>query len=199
MKHNSFQIPAGCGKAFCLTKNQKIKLKNTFGEQVVDAWALNVDDITEFLSTHHTRSCLEKLAPKVGDHIYSNKRRSIMTLLEDTSPGIHDMLLSACDNERYRLLGHKGYHANCADNFINSLAALGYNLSYLPSPWNIFENVTISIGGMLKIAPPLVKAGDYIVLKAEIDLIVIFSACPMDIAPTNGLNGQITGVEFEII
>ena len=146
-------------KHFALQKIKKLILKNTFGDQVVDAWALNIDDIIEFLSTHHTRSCLEKLAPKVGDHIYSNKRRSIMTLLEDTSPGIHDMLLSACDNERYQLLGHKGYHANCADNFYNSLAALGYNLSYLPSPWNIFENVTISIDGKLKIPPPSLKQG----------------------------------------
>jgi uncharacterized protein YcgI (DUF1989 family) len=28
-----------------------------------------------------------------------------------------------------------------------------------------------------------------VVLRAELDLILVFSACPQDMAPTNGVNG----------
>lgn len=37
----------------------------------------------------------------------------------------------------------------------------------------------------LKHAPPASKPGDYITLRAEIDCIVAFSACPQDIIPVN--------------
>ena len=99
------KIAGGCGKAFEVKKGLHVKIINTHGSQVVDTWAFNINDMSEFLSTQHNRSCLEKLTPTVGDYIFSNKRRPIFKLIEDTSPGVHDMLLSACDIERYRLLG----------------------------------------------------------------------------------------------
>ena len=96
------------------------------------------------------------------------------------------MLLSACDIQRYELLGHVGYHKNCADNLTNSAKEFGHQLSDVPSPFNIFERVEISPNGQLAIEPPLVEAGQFITLKAEVALLVIMSACPMDIALTNG-------------
>ena len=193
------KIAGGCGKAFEVKKGLHVKIINTHGSQVVDTWAFNINDMSEFLSTQHNRSCLEKLTPTVGDYIFSNKRRPIFKLIEDTSPGVHDMLLSACDIERYRLLGCKDYHKNCADNFKMSLLELGYKAPQLPSPWNVFENVTLGKSKSLKIQSPPVKAGDYILLRAEIDLITILSSCPMDIALTNGPNGIPQEVEYQII
>ena len=62
----------------------------------------------------------------------------------------------------------------------------GYQLKDIPSPFNIFERVEISQNGQLSIEPPLVEAGQFITLKANVALLVIMSACPMDIALTNG-------------
>ncbi len=53
----------------------------------------------------HTRAALRRLVPRVGDAIYSTRRRPLVTLVQDTSPGVHDTLIAACDPERYRLLG----------------------------------------------------------------------------------------------
>src|SRR3546814_4940061 len=41
----------------------------------------------------------------VGDILYSNRRRPILTLVEDSSPGIHDTIIAACDSNRYKFLG----------------------------------------------------------------------------------------------
>ncbi len=153
---------------------------------MVDAWAFCQADLTEFLSNEHTRSCLEKLIPASGDSLYSNLRRPILKIVEDTSPGVHDLLLSACDEARYQLLGHKGYHRNCADNLRESMAQLGHSIVEVPSPFNLFENVRIGQDGSLSIEPPVVQAGEGITLEAEQDIVLVLSSCPMDIALTNG-------------
>ena len=179
-------IPGAEARAFRLAQGESIRIVNLEGSQVVDAWAFNADDIGEFLSNEHTRSCLEKLIPGVGDALYSNQRRPIIRIVGDTSPGVHDLLLSACDIERYRLLGVTEYHRNCADNLREALAGISLTPPDVPSPFNIFENVSIAPDGSLAIEPPPVKAGDTITLRAELDLVLVLSCCPMDIALTNG-------------
>jgi hypothetical protein len=131
--------------------------------------------------------------------MYTNRRRPILTIVEDTSPGVHDLLLSACDTERYRLLGYAGYHDNCVDNLKAALAELGLAPPEIPSPWNVFEKVAITADGRLEIQPPPVKAGDYLMLKAEMDSIVVFSACPMDIVPTNGPDRMPRDVQYQVL
>jgi hypothetical protein len=169
------------------------------GPQVADTWAFAGDGLEEVLSTEHTRSCLERLSPRVGDALWSSFRRPMLTVVEDTSPGRHDLLLSACDEARYRLLGHRGPHRTCADNMKEALAALGLPLPpRVPSPVNVFENVSIGPDGALAIEPPQVKAGERIVLRAEIDLVLVVSACPMDIVATNGADRRPKPVAVEL-
>ena len=55
-------------------------------------------------------------ALQVGDVLVTNKRRPILTFIEDTSPGVHDTCMSACDIYRYRGLGVTGHHDSCTDN-----------------------------------------------------------------------------------
>ena len=61
--------------------------------------------------------------------------------------------------------------------------------------------------GSLEFVAPASKPGDYILLKAEMDCIVAFSACPQDILPINGVagpdptkfRGEIFDCHFEIV
>ena len=182
-----------------LASGDSFRIVNTEGSQVVDLWAFNQSDHSEHLSTEHTRSCLQKLIPQIGDTLYSSQRRPILSISADTSGGIHDMLLSACDKERYELLGHKGYHKNCADNLRAAMAEHGINQTEIPSPFNIFENVKIGTNGALSIEPPVVAAGQSITLEAEQDIIVVMSCCPMDIALTNGPDLRSKPVQVQIV
>ncbi|MFM1777509.1 MAG: hypothetical protein RL741_127, partial [Actinomycetota bacterium] len=109
-------IPARRGVADFMKKGQTLRVINTLGLQVVDFWAFNAEDLTEPLSMEHTHVSLGKIIPQVGDSLVTNQRRPIMTLTADTSPGIHDTLMAACDIYRYQLLGAVGYHDNCTDN-----------------------------------------------------------------------------------
>jgi len=192
-------IPARTGKAMRVAAGWHVKLINTHGSQVVDTWAFSAADVREFMSMEHTRSRLEKLIPEVGDSLYTNRRRPILTIAADTSPGVHDLLLSACDQERYRLLGHEGYHASCVENLTAALAAVGVPLAAIPSPWNVFEKVTITDRGRLEIQPPPVQAGDHLLLRADLEAIVVFSACPMDIVLTNGPDRTPRAVQYQLL
>ena len=192
-------IPARSGKAVRLSKGQGIRIVNTHGEQVVDTWAFNSDDMSEFMAMDATRAFNQRIRPIVGDRFATNRRRPILTLTEDTSSGIHDTLMAACDRWRYSLLGHEGHHDNCVDNLAESLAELGLAASHTPSPLNLFMNIPWNAEGALSFDPPDNVPGVHVVLRAELDCVVAMSACPQDILPVNGKAGNPTEVHFELI
>ena len=169
------------------------------GSQVADFWAFDACDSSIFLSTEHTRSMLEKLVPSVGDKLYSNHRHAMLTMIEDTSPGDHDMLMSACDPRRYELLGNTGYHRSCAENFHLAMNDADTTVHELPSPFNIFENVEIRDDKSIAIESPRFIPDQYLKMRAECDLQVVVSACPMDIALTNGPDGKTRQIKLERI
>lgn len=181
-------IPARHGKAARLAKGQSIRIVNTHGNQVVDTWAFNAADLHEFMSMEHARAYIDRIRPKVGDPIASNQRRPILTLTEDTSPGLHDTLIAACDIWRYKGLGCKEYHRNCTDNLREAMAELGLVPPECPSPLNLWMNIPVVDNDGIQWLPPVSRPGDYVVLRAEIDCIVAMSACPQDMIPINGFN-----------
>ena len=199
MSENETQtIPARRGAAAFVPAGQRIEVINTHGEQVVDTWAFVRHDLSEFMSMEHTRATLKKLRPEVGDHLYSTRRRAILTLVEDTSPGVHDTLMAACDDYRYGLLGCTEYHDNCTDNLWAGMFALGLTPPETPSPLNLFMNIPWSEAGALEFEAPVTKPGDHVVLEARMDVVVAFSACPQDILPINGRAGSPTEAHFLI-
>jgi uncharacterized protein YcgI (DUF1989 family) len=181
------RIPARRGVAAKVKHRQVIKVINTSGKQVVDTWAFNADDLDEHLSMEHSRVSLMKLVPTVGDAMVTNHRRPILSLVEDTTPGVHDMLMAACDVYRYELLGAIGYHDNCTDNLRSALRAIGSSGKTTPSPLNLFMNVPWADDGSLAYLRPTSEAGQYVSLRAEMDLIIVFSACPQDMIPVNDM------------
>jgi hypothetical protein len=196
---NLIEIPARRGKAVRLAHGQSVKIVNTFGQQVVDTWAFNAADIGEFMSMEHTRIAIGRIIPGIGDALVTNRRRPILRLVEDTSGGIHDTLVAACDRWRYELLGHVGHHDNCTDNLAAALGELGLAPPETPAPLNLFMNIPVIDGNRIDILPPVSTPGSHVTLRAEMDCLVAFSACPQDIVPINGLGLTPTAAHVEIL
>ena len=192
-------IPARRGKAALVAAGQHVKVVNTHGQQVVDTWAFRNHDMTEFMSMEHSRTSIGRTMPVQGQSMVTNRRRPILTVVEDTSGGIHDTLLAACDRYRYELLGCAEYHDNCTDNLAAALAELGLASPETPSPWNLFMNIPVGPDGVLAIEPPVSGPGDYVLLRAEMDCVVAFSACPQDLVPINGADCIPTEAHFQLI
>ncbi|OAA59753.1 polysaccharide deacetylase family protein [Niveomyces insectorum RCEF 264] len=193
-------LPARKSAAVAIRTGQYIKITNTRGKQVVDFWAFNPTDSNDFLSMVHCRTILLSIALHKGDQLYSTRRKPILTLVEDTTRGVHDMIWSACDTERYRMLGATGYHDNCTDNIHEALRtyfpAVKIADDWVPDPLNLFMNVAVDHHGGLDVRPPTSEKGQYVVLRANADLVVVMSACPQDMAPVN--DGQPTDCEYAI-
>jgi uncharacterized protein YcgI (DUF1989 family) len=193
------EIPARKGKATHLRRGQIVKVINTAGQQVVDTWAFNSADVREFMSMEHSRVAIGHILPAVGDALVTNRRRPILTLVEDTSGGIHDTLFAACDRWRYELLGCEGHHENCTDNLAAGLAELGLAPPETPAPLNLFMNIPVVDGNRVEVRPPVSTPRSHVSLRAEMHCVVAFSACPQDMLPVNGLAMRPTHAHFEIL
>jgi uncharacterized protein len=189
--------PATYGYAFEVRKGQMFRLTDLEGQQPIDFWGFSKADANEHLSVCHTRVWNLSMAVRPGQVAVTNRRRPIVTMIEDNSPGQHDMLLAACDQTRFATLGHKGYHRNCQDNMHEALAAVGVKLPFSPQPWNLFTHFPWTSDMRIELKSPDTKPGDNIVFRAEMDAIFAISACPQDITRICG--DKNTPVRVEVL
>jgi uncharacterized protein YcgI (DUF1989 family) len=178
-------VPAREGRGVRVAAGQRFRVIDVDGGQVADTFAFRADDVSEFHSAEHTRVHVSRLFPRPGEHFVTNRRRPMLLLEEDRSPGIHDMLCAACDPERYAALGVEGWHASCRENLERAMAGLGHTGIEIPQPINLFMNIPVDETGGLGWKPAPTSPGDFVTLRAEMDCLVVVSACPQDIVPIN--------------
>src|SRR4029079_13980405 len=157
---------------------ETITVINTHGTQVCDFWAFNAADRREFLSMEHLRAQLSRFAPRAGDDLFSNRRRPILSFVEDSSPGVHDTCIAACDHHRYQGLGCSDYHDNCTDNLRMALIGIGLRASETPSPLNLWMNTPVRADGRIEWLPPVSKPGDHVTFNGLIALVLAMLARP---------------------
>jgi uncharacterized protein YcgI (DUF1989 family) len=194
-----YTIPARQGRAVRLARGQSIRIINTHGTQVCDTWAFNATNRAEYLSWPHARAWINRALPIPGDALVTNRRRPILTLTEDTSPGVHDTLIAACDLFRYMTLGVNEYHDNCADNLRMAMMAIGLTVPEVPQPFNVWMNIPLAADWTIDWLPPVARPGDRVTLRAEMDCIVVMSACPQDLVPINGENMTPVELQAEVV
>jgi uncharacterized protein len=185
---HSVLVPAGHGRAVRVRAGQLVRVTDPYGGQVGDLFAF-VDDGSRHLRSHlsaaHTRGHTSRLFPAVGEDFVTAARTPVLGLYEDTSPGRHDMLIPACDPERYRLLGSRE-HRSCAANVHEALAALDLSVDLIPQPVNLFMNIPIGADGTLRWLPAPTARGDAVTFVSHVDTVVVLSACPQDLVAING-------------
>jgi len=193
---DTLRVPGGEGRAVPLGEGQCFRVIDVAGGQVGDLFAFAAADPGEFASASHTRVAIRKLFPRPGDPVLTNHRRPILSVVEDTSPGRHDMLYAACDPARYASLGAAASHRSCAGNLAEALRGRGLEMTAVPQPLNIFMDVRAEPDGTLFSAPAASRPGDYIAFRATQDCLVVLSSCPMDIVPIS--SDGITPLELQV-
>ena len=174
---NEHQIAARTGAAFTVKKGQIIRVIDVEGEQVADLVCFARQDTQEYLSSGRSIDYNEKLNFSAGDTLYSNRSNPMLAITRD-EVGKHDFLFAPCSQEMFRLTYNTtGPHPNCLNNLEHSLSRFGIRNHQIPTAFNIFMNVAISADGRVSVETPLSKAGDFIDLRSEMDLIVGVSAC----------------------
>ena len=181
-----YRVPPRCGVAVRLVRGQILSIENVHGTQVCDFWAFLAADMNQFLSMSHCRTWLQSVCPKIGDTLVTNRRQPLFEITNDTSPGVHDTVMSCCDLQRYKLLGCKEYHDNCADNLRMALSAINLKPPLIPDPLNIWMNIPITSDAKTSFQSTVSAAGDIFNMLVIEDCIAVMSACPQDKTPING-------------
>lgn len=172
------EIPPRSGAAFTLDRGQRLTVIDPRGEQVSDLLAFARSDTDEVISSGRTLDYLSRIFLTVPDPIYSNRSNIMLRIVED-SVGRHDFLLTPCSKDTFRIIyGDEQPHRGCFGNLAEALEPFGIAPDRIPVAFNLFMNVPVDgVTGELKVLPPLSKAGDQIVLEAEMDLIIGLTAC----------------------
>ncbi len=188
-------IPPQSGVAFTLKKGQKLKVIDLKGRQVCDLVLFNINDPHEKLSSGKTLDFEETISITAQNKLWSN-RSQIMAIIEEDTNGDNDFLLAPCSPETFKYMyGYQGEHPSCLGNLSNNLSPYGISVDDIPNAFNVFMNVEIASDGKISVVSPKSKAGDYLVIKAEIDLIVGLTACSAE--DSNG--GEFKPIGYQII
>lgn len=177
-----YHLAPQTGVAFTLERGQIVRIIDVQGEQVSDLTAFNRADRREWLSSGRSLDYANTIYLTTGHTLYSNRSTPMFTILEDRV-GKHDFLYTPCSPETFSILyGHQGEHPSCFGNLAESLAPYGITPDEIPTTFNIFMNVDVLPNGELKLGPPTSRAGDYIDLRAEMEVIVGVTACSAEMS-----------------
>jgi uncharacterized protein len=185
-------IPGGTGVGVRLARGQHLRVVDPEGGQSGDLVALHAGDRREWLSNGRSFDYNGTLYLTKGHVLYSNRSNPMLAIVED-DVGRHDFLYAPCSIEMYRLqYGVTDHHPNCLENLG---CALELELHLVPTAFNLFLNAQVQPDGRLVIAPPTSKRGDAIVLRAEMDLHVALSACPVSLCS----GGRMGPLAYEVL
>ena len=193
MTHHRHLIAPGHGAALRLTRGQHLRLIDPEGGQSGDLFAVSSDG-RQRLSTGRTFDYGGTVYLSTGNQLWSDCSEPLLTIVAD-DVGRHDFLYAPCNDDMYRLQYGKTGHPNCFLNLTTALETLGVAPLPLPTAFNFFMNVDIDSNGKLHIRPPRSRAGDSMVLRAEMDLAIALTACP---APTCNGGADTKPVAYEV-
>ena len=169
--------------AFTVGHGQTVRVVDVDGQQVADLVCFRRPDTSEKLSVHNTALIHGTIYISTGHVLLSDRCTALMTITADTC-GRHDLLAGSCSEGTNRWRYGVADTPNCRSNFEAALRPFGIPLKEVPYSFNIFMNVPIG-DGKIGIEEPLSKAGDFIDLRAETDLLVAISNCPQERNPCN--------------
>ena len=182
----SVDVPAYAGRAVPVTAGTTIRISDPEGHQIGDMFAFVADEPTRWLSTGATRAQHHRLFPPVGGAFVTQFHEPVLTLLADASPGVHDMLYPPCSPAMYAENGFEGYHPSCRENFELAAGGAGLPVVPVPDPVNLFQNTPPDAEGTLVIGPAASEPGDHVLLRAELDIVLVLTACSYDLGDANG-------------
>jgi uncharacterized protein YcgI (DUF1989 family) len=172
------EIAPRTGVAFTLDRGQRLTVIDPMGEQVADLLAFRARGRWGGYFVRATAGLCSRIFLTTGDKLYSNRSNVMLDIVSD-DVGRHDFLLTPCSKDTFRIIyGDEAPHRGCFGNLAAALAPHGVTEDMIPTAFNVFMNVPVDgATGELRVEPPLSKAGDRIVFKAQMDLIIGLTAC----------------------
>jgi hypothetical protein len=196
------------GLAVEVKRGQHLRVIDLEGKQVCDMAVFNKENFREKLSTSYSRT---RYKPKTlgdyiprdklmeGDTLMSTLCRPMMTIIKETTEvkGVHDCHNRMCNQYLYEIQLGVGPQDGCHEIISKAVAPYGILPEDIPDTFDINMSYTHDcMNHRWVIGEPVSGPGDYIEFRAEMDCLVAFSVCPLEIGACNA--GKSTPMKFEI-
>jgi len=181
-------IPARAGWSREIARGHVLRLVDLEGKQAVDFLCYNARDYEDRYAAADTM----KINPagiflSTGTVLYSVGLTPLFTIVADTC-GKHDTIGGCCSAALNKFRYGVGWQPNCRDNFLRELAKHGMGPKDLVANVNFFMYVPVGEKGEMDMGPGISRAGDYVELRAERDVLAVISNCPQINNPVNDYN-----------
>lgn len=168
-----------------LARGERLRLVDLEGCQAVDFLCYNADDPAERYCAADTMKIAGSIFLSRGVTLYSNLARALLTLVEDTC-GFHDTIGGCCSRESNTVRYGVADTPNCRDNFLAALEPHGLGPRDIVANINFFMYVPVEADGAMAIVDGRSRAGDFVDLHAEMNVLAVLSNCPQMNNPANG-------------
>ena len=192
-------IPAGRAHAFLVPRGAILRIHLVEARQVGDCCFFNAEDRREVFHVGQTwalNGLLGTGTAKSWLHFYSKPPREnvMLTVVDDTVRNHWGNMGGRCSRRLYALRDGDASHRSCQENLAEALAPHGLGGDDIVDVFNVFMSVELDAAGGFRILPPQTKAGDYIDLRAEMNVLAAVSACPADRNATNDGRAKPLGI-----
>ena len=153
------ELSAGEARVFNVKAGQFVDFAVVSKPLVASVYAFADGDPMEWLSVGNTRILLGRLRPRLGDRLFSNRRRALFVWVEDSS-GAHDLLLPA------RVMSAGKSVAGPAPQLADVLRQAGADATCAPDPLNLFLDTRVDAHGRIHVLPPAINPSDHLLLRA---------------------------------
>jgi uncharacterized protein len=185
-------IPAGDYWMDGIKAGAILRIVDVEGNQSADTLLYNGADVADRYSAVDTLREQRNVYLSSGSKLLSTAGNVLAEIVADTV-GRHDTLGGACATEsntvRYAL--DKGTMHACRDSYLLALAEherFGLDKRDLSHNINFFMNVPVTPDGGLSFADGVSGPGQYVELRAAMDIVVLISNCPQLNNPCNAYN-----------
>lgn len=173
-----------------MNKGQIIRISAT---TTVDFVFFKLQNLRERFDQARTKVYNMTLFVTAGHKLMGRNNQHMMTILTDGfKEGTHDLQKGMCSGYRFQLAKQEGrlgeYYPRqineipdhgCYENLSRALAPCGIIPEDIPSPFNLNQHMKIDgVTGKMEHTQVRPRTGNYMDIRAEMDLLVALSACP---------------------
>lgn len=181
----SYELPPASHWSFRVRRGTRLRLTDVRGGANLGALFYNPENPLERYNAPDTLKCQHTFKLTRGNCLYSDMGRIFCSIVDD-SLGWHE---SVCGNSTRSSIekqwGKKDYQQarnewrqNGYDSFLVELAKYGLGKQDMASNVNFFSKVTVDGEGNLQLVEDHSSPGSSVVLRFEMDTLVILHTCP---------------------
>lgn len=175
-------VPAGWYWSSPVRRGQALRIANPSGTASVSAMLWNAAEPSERFNAGDTVKLQWSARLGRGKLLFSDMGRVLAAIVEDTTDGRHDALTGGSTPASNRRRYGDASLRNTRDNFRLAAGKLGLSVRDVPPCITFFAGIrTDSEGRFVWHGPG--TPGEYVELRAELDLIVALSNCPHPLDP----------------